>query len=53
MYEIQIITSYQVADAVQGVVRYRKGDAKLGQPDEIGADGQRVDQVQVVRVISW
>lgn len=42
--------SYQVADAVQGVERYWEGEADLGQPDEIGADGQRVDQVQVVGV---
>ncbi len=41
-----------MADAVIGVVRYREGDAELGQPNEIGADGQRVDQVQVVGVIS-
>lgn len=45
--------SYQVADAVVGVVRYGESDAKLGQPDEIRADRQRVDQVQVLGVISW
>lgn len=45
--------SYQVADAVISVVRYRECDAKLGQPNEKGSDGQRMDQVQVVRVTSW
>lgn len=34
-----MIKSYQVADAVIGVERYREGDAELGQPNEIGADG--------------
>ena len=42
-----------MADAVIGVVRYREGDAELGQADEIRADGQRMDQVQVVGVTSW
>lgn len=32
------MTSYQVADAVKGVVRKGECDAELGQPDEIGAD---------------
>lgn len=41
-----------MADAVIGVVRYREGDAEFGQPNEIGADVQRMDQVQVVGVTS-
>lgn len=44
---------YQVADAVIGVVRYRERNAELGQPNEKGANRQRVDQVQVVGIISW
>lgn len=44
--------SYQVTDAVEGVERQGQGDTKLGQPDEVRPDGQRVDQVQVVGVAS-
>lgn len=39
-------------DAVVGVERDREGDAELGQPDEVRADGEGVDQVEVMRVTS-
>lgn len=42
-----------MADAVEGVERHWEGDAKLGQSDETGAEVERVDHVQVVRVTSW
>lgn len=44
--------SYQVANAVVRMVGYRECDAELGQPNEEGSEGQRVDQVQVVGVAS-
>lgn len=47
------VSADQVADAVVGVVGGREGEAKLGHPDEDGADGQRADHVQVVRITSW
>lgn len=52
MYHHQSQTADQVADAVVGVVGGREGEAKLGQPDEDGADGQRADHVQVVKITS-
>lgn len=45
--------AHQVANAIVGVVRSGEYNAELGHPDEDGADGQRVDQVQVVGIISW
>lgn len=44
--------SYQVANAIVRMVRYRECDAELGQPNEEGSEGQRVDQIQVVGVTS-
>lgn len=37
-------SSHQVADAVEGVEGHGEGEAELGQPDEGGAYGQRVDR---------
>lgn len=44
------LKSYQVADAVVGVERRGEDEGEFGQTKEIGADGERVDQVQVVGV---
>lgn len=45
--------TYQVANAIVGVVRCRECNAELCHRDEAGADGQRADQVQVVGITSW
>lgn len=43
----------QVSNAIVGVVGHREHNAKLGHPNEEGANGQWVDRVQIVGIISW
>lgn len=46
-------STYQMADSVQGVVGHREGNAKLGKAEQSRANGQGVDQVKVVWIVTW
>src|SRR4029434_7240478 len=42
-----------MANAIEGVVGHGEGQCKLGEGQELGPERQGVDEVQILRVVTW